>query len=295
MNKKLLSHIHTSYAHTRHLVHSIITRYPVLDKVLGNPLRLFTQRWEWELTYRALPNPVFIGNHWFFHRPEDAYIISRLSLNAYEPEVNEQITKVLKPGMTVIDVGANLGWYALLAARLIGPFGRVYAFEASPSTVEVLSENVAANSYRNITILAKGVADKAGVVPFFVEDASGASSLFSSGHEVNRTEVEATSLDEFFQQEGWPLVHLVKIDIEGAEKLALEGMRELSKRNPQLKLIVEINLKAFSLEALMSTLQSCGFSRFWALELGKDLSVPLDIPLVLAAMRRLTVNLFCQK
>src|SRR6266487_4280499 len=198
-------------------------------KAPGNPLRLFTQRWEWELIYRVLPNPVRIGEHLFFHRPEDAYIISRLSLDAYEPEVNEQITKLLQPGMIMVDVGANVGWYTLLAARAVDASGCVYAFEASPSTVEVLRKNVAASGHSNIKIISKGVTNKAGKVPFFVEDASGASSLFSSGHEVTRTEVEAISLDEFFQKEDWPPVHLVKIDIEGAEKLALDGMRQLSQ------------------------------------------------------------------
>jgi FkbM family methyltransferase len=295
MDTALLRLFHAAYIYTRRLSHTVITRHPVLDKALGDPLRLFTRRWEWKVTYHALPNPIRIGKNCFFHRSEDAYIISRLSLKVYEPEVNEQIMKLLQPGMTMVDVGANLGWYTCLAAQLIGPSGYVYAFEASPSTVEVLRKNIAVNGNKNIKVTAKGVTDKADKVTFFVEEASGASSLFSSGHEVTRMEVEAISLDEFFQQEGWPPVHLVKIDIEGAEKLALEGMRQLSQRNPQLMLIVEINLKAFSLEELLGALQRCGFSRFRALELGKELSVPQDIPLLLEATRRLTVNLLCQK
>jgi FkbM family methyltransferase len=198
--------------------------------------------------------------------------------------------------MTVVDVGANIGWYTLLCARLVGPSGHVYAFEAAPSTEELLRKNVSANGYRNVTSINRAVSDKEGRELFFIDDySSGGSSLLMKDHGKNSIEVETVSLDEFFREKGWPQVDLVKIDIEGVEKLALEGMRELSERNPQLKLIVEVNLKAFGLEELFGALQACKFSRFRALEMGKDLSIPKDFPLIIAATHRITVNLFCQK
>lgn len=80
-----------SYVNSRRLFHSLITRVPWLDRVVGNPLRAFTSRWEWKLTYRALPNPLPLDGYLLFHRPTDAYIIARLGLNAYEGEVRQQI------------------------------------------------------------------------------------------------------------------------------------------------------------------------------------------------------------
>ncbi len=295
MNRNVSASLREAYANSRKKIHALVTGMPWLDRTVGAPLRSFAGRWEWKIAYRALPNPLPIDGCLFFHRPEDAYIVSRLSLKAYEGEVRKQISELLKPGMTLVDVGANLGWYVLLGARLVGPSGRVYAFEAASSTATVLAKNIAANHHRNVTIVTKAVTDRSGRISFFIEDSSGGSGVFASGRETDRTEVEAVSLDEFFQEQGWPEVHVIKIDVEGAEKLVLSGMRELSRRNPALKLIVEINFRRFSLEELFDALQLCGFSRFRALELGRNLVVPRDYQVILDAARRITVNLLCEK
>lgn len=287
--------VHKSYVNARRLFRSLITRVPWLDRVVGDPLRVFTGQWEWRLAYRALPNPLPIDGLVLFHRPEDGYIISRVGLNAYEGEVRQQIREVLKPGMTIVDVGANIGLYTVWAARCIGDSGRVYAFEAAPSTSDVLRKNIAANGCKNVTVVTRAVMDKKGTTAFFIEDSSGTSGVFPSGREKSCVEVEAVSLDEYFQEQGWPDVHVIKIDVEGAEKLVLDGMRELCRRSPGLKLIVEVNVRRFDIEALMEALQACGYIRFRALELRKDLNMPRDLALLKNATSRLTVNLFCER
>jgi FkbM family methyltransferase len=296
MDRRLFIFIHHIYIEAKRLGYSYLRHHPLLDKVYGNIMRSWLHYFERVAIRRIVENPVLIDGHRFFYRPEDSGSIISANTGRFESETYQTMFNILSSGMTMVDVGAHVGWYTLLGARLTGPSGYIYAFEAAPSTAELLQKNVLANEYSNVTVVNKAISHKRGKENFFIDDySSGGSSLFISGREKNSIEVETISLDEFFQEEAWPPIHLVKIDIEGAEKLALEGMRELCRRNPQLKLIVEINLKAFSLEELLNTLQSCGFSRFRALELGKDLSISQDLPLVLAATRRLTVNLFCQK
>jgi hypothetical protein len=113
--------------------------------------------------------------------------------------------------------------------------------------------------------------------------------------------VETITLDDFFAGEGWPPVHLIKMDIEGAEKLALEGMMELSARNPDLKLILEFSpgtQRAASVtpEELFDTLATLGFRKFFAIKGGlQPLAIPEDIPRLVRLAGDGYVNLLCEK
>lgn len=160
----------------------------------------------------------------------------------------QQVTK----GMTVASLGASVGYYALLAARLVGSEGKVYAFEAHPLLSNYIVMSAQLNGYDHVVVVPQAVSNKAGQVSFFVGTRLGTSSLFYHyGLGRKPVKVPATTLDEFFCREGWPRVDLIKMNIEGSEKAALEGMGELSRRNPGLKLIVEYNPAA--LEAAGTT------------------------------------------
>jgi hypothetical protein len=113
--------------------------------------------------------------------------------------------------------------------------------------------------------------------------------------------VETTTLDEFFAGEGWPSVNVVKVDIEGSEKDALEGMRELIRRNPQLKLIMEFspsNQSAAGVtgEELFGTLRSAGFKQFSAIQASLwVLAIPQDIRRLATRFRDRHINLLCEQ
>ena len=77
----------------------------------------------------------------------------------YEPEVVAKLRELLKPGMTFCDVGANMGVLTLLAARLVGPAGRVFSFEPFPQNAAVVRHNVALNGFANVTVVEAGVAE----------------------------------------------------------------------------------------------------------------------------------------
>ncbi len=174
--------------------------------------------------------------------PSIAFSTELLS-ERYEQEIAKILKESLRPGMYVLDVGAHVGCHALLAARLVGPEGRVYAFEPSPDNFALLQKNIALNGYKNIVPVHKAVAEKTGTVSFHLSaEGNDRNSIYASSraaHLSKTLEVPTLSLDDFLEQKGWPQIHFVKIDVEGAEPLVLRGMTKLLQRSSELKLIVE--------------------------------------------------------
>lgn len=154
-------------------------------------------------------------------------------LGTYEPELAEAARAFLKPGMTVYDVGANIGYLSLLLAHHVRPHGKVFAFEALPSNAERIRRNLALNALENrITLIESAVADRGGEITFFVHESVGMGKVAgSAGRREERYQAEirvpALSLDDFVYQQGNPPPDAVKMDIEGGEVLALPGMKRL--------------------------------------------------------------------
>ncbi len=153
-------------------------------------------------------------------------------LGTYEPELQAALRAFLRPGSTVYDVGANIGYVTLLMAHHSGPGSRVFAFEALPANVERIRKNIALNDLSNVTIVSAAVTDKTMPVKFFVHDSVGmGKAAGSAGRREQEYKSEITvpglSLDEFVYLQGNPVPHAVKMDIEGGEVLALPGMRRI--------------------------------------------------------------------
>jgi len=142
-----------------------------------------------------------------------------------ELEVQAALQEHLKPGMTFYDVGANIGFFSLLAARLAGERGRVVAFEADPEVAARLRENVARNRADQITIEQRAVWSEPGTVHFERADLA-ASPDRGLGHVVssdanNTIDVAAVSLDDYAR--GGPPPDFLKCDVEGAEVEVFRG------------------------------------------------------------------------
>jgi len=165
----------------------------------------------------------------------------RLLNGNYEPEVTELIRATLRSGMGVVDAGANVGYYTLIASRLIGELGSVYAFEPDSVAYRYLEGNVSRNQLTNVLAVRCAVADQSGVLPFTSPILDRGALASTSSRTLPTQIVEVTRLDDFFANRAWPRVDVVKLDVEGAEWAALVGMTELSARNPGLKLIMEFN------------------------------------------------------
>ena len=201
----------------------------------------------------------------------------------YEQETAKILKQILRPKMNVLDIGAHVGCHALLAARLVGPEGKVYAFEPAPDNLALLQKNIALNGYKNIVCVPKAVAEKTGKVRFHLSpEGNDRNSIYASSraaHSEKSVEVSTISVDSFLQQEGWPTIHLVKIDVEGAEPLVLEGMCELLSRSSALTVIAEfapacIRDSGYSPTRFLSALAESGL-RIQVLQ-GEDSPTPLD-------------------
>ena len=159
-----------------------------------------------------------------------------------ESRTAELFTKLLAPGQIVIDVGANVGYYALTAAMGVGSAGRVVAFEPAPATAERLRENAALNDFSNLTVVQAAVSDVSGTSCFQLAHDSEGSSLYSVGEDaVGSVNARVTTLDTLAVELGLDRVDLIKIDAEGAEVAVIRGARHLLSRADAPKVIVEAN------------------------------------------------------
>jgi FkbM family methyltransferase len=162
-----------------------------------------------------------------------------LNNGVWEPYTTSLIRSYLKPGMTVVDIGAHIGWYSTIACKELGASGKIYAFEPEPTNYAALVRNTEANGCKNVVTEQKAVSNVNGQIKLFVnKDESGWNKIRNIGDSASEVPVEAVSLTEYFRDRPGP-IHLVKIDTEGAEGLILKGMDELIDTHPELALVIE--------------------------------------------------------
>jgi len=137
---------------------------------------------------------------------------------------------LLRPGMRFIDVGANIGYYTLVAAHRVGPSGTVDCFEPHETIRAMLNRSIRANGFTNVNVRAEAVSGHSGSVPFYAytEANEGVSSTIPHADtEKEPTFVAAITLDDFVLARAEARVDLLKIDVEGAESEVFAGMRGL--------------------------------------------------------------------
>jgi FkbM family methyltransferase len=152
--------------------------------------------------------------------------------------------RAIKPGWTVIDVGSNLGYYALLASRLVGPRGRVFAFEPTPSTYRAFLKNIALNDSHNIRPYQTALCDWCGQISV-LEDVQDDYNRIAARGETGGHQVPCITLDAFVEEQRVERVDLIKVDIEGAEHKFLVGARKTIERFRPV-VAIELNPNALS-------------------------------------------------
>ena len=212
----------------------------------------------------------------------------RLSMVAGNLRIYRLFKRCVSPGATVIDVGANIGYNTIHAARLAGPDGRVIAVEPTPDTLAVLRHNITASGLTNVAIKPVAAGHTAGTNDFFVRGRTSAvNSLFPDSNYARVTSVlrvPVMPLDQLVDG----TADVVKIDVEGAELDVLEGMTRIL-RNPSTAVIVEWHpllqqLAGYTADALPRWL----LERGWGLQSASHLAVR---PLMVADLPALTARL----
>lgn len=192
----------------------------------------------------------------------------------WEPGITAVFRAALKPGDVVVDVGANVGAHALLAAHLVGPHGRVHAVEASPFIHDRLCRNIEANGAWNIRTYNLAATDAPGPVTVFLHDASNLGCTTIVAAEATRlgavreAVVEGRPLGQIVPEADLLAARLIKIDVEGAEWLVLRGLAPLLPRlRPEAEILLELNPAALerlggSLDELLAMFARAGFTAF---------------------------------
>jgi FkbM family methyltransferase len=194
-------------------------------------------------------------------------------MGTYEPQETMLISRLLAPGQTFVDVGAHWGYFSLLAAEKVGPRGRVVAIEADPRIFDILQRSVALNTFANLSPVFVAASDREGemVLQGFSEsdDNWGISSVAGPAQGREFT-VHAEPLDRVLDRLGVGTVDLLKMDIEGAEWLALQGVRAGLGANRYRRILLEVHpiqLRSLgsSAEQVLQFLRSFGY-RAWTID-----------------------------
>jgi FkbM family methyltransferase len=190
-------------------------------------------------------------------------------LGVFEPSSVSVLRNCLRPGTTVIDIGANIGFYTLECAVAVGPTGRVVSIEAAPEHARAVRDNLQLNVIGNVTVLEVALGESAREAVLTRPDGANLG-MFTLGAVSGRQEyrVQVRTLDEMLEKEGVTHVDFIKIDIEGSELGALRGASRLIERS-RPTILIELNDAALrscgsSPHAVKRLLQSAGY-RGWVI------------------------------
>ncbi len=173
---------------------------------------------------------------------------SIITNNTYEPEVIKEIKSILNNGSTFIDGGANIGFFSLIASKIVGPTGAVIAFEPTPSTLNYLKKNITTNKIKNIIVVDKGLSSSEKQLPFLLSKDNPEANFIMSKEDENLQnkdqiiKISTISIDKFCSENNINKIDLIKLDIEGQELEAIKGAREILTINKNVKIIFELNI-----------------------------------------------------
>jgi len=191
-------------------------------------------------------------------------MLSRV-LGMYEPAKTDVVLKLLKPGSTFIDVGANIGDFSLLAASVIGNEGKVLAFEPEAANCQWVKRNIELNGHKNVEVFQLALSDSDGEAPLYLGGRCDYHSLLKDQREreAGAITVKTRTLDSLLEERGQFRVDMIKVDVEGAELEVLKGARETLRRNPHVVLLLELHpLMGVSPAEACDFLRHLGFSLF---------------------------------
>jgi len=229
---------------------------------------------QWRQKVSRIPRPVRLPFGAYFFRRNDSLGIN---LPVFETRELAFVERLLRPGMTVLDIGAHQGLYTLLASRRVGPSGRVFSFEPSPRERRALRLNLTINSCDNVVVQALALGSQETTANLYVVDKynTGYNSLRPPNvpEPTSTIAVRVRTLDNWVAEEKIDRVDFIKLDVEGAELSVLKGARELLARTWPVLLteIAQIRTAGWGYDAveIVRFLENMGYVWFEILDGGK--------------------------
>ncbi|NDC63233.1 MAG: FkbM family methyltransferase [Planctomycetia bacterium] len=160
---------------------------------------------------------------------EDYVGSSILTARSYEAHVANVVRMLVEPGDVFLDLGANLGFFTMLAASLVGPSGKVISVEPNPQNLQLIYEGILANGFRNVRVLPFAASDVTGILRFVTVGSNGGVVTAHSHCQIHSILVQSAVLDEWLS--GEDRLDVVKMDVEAHEPMALRGMVRLVERH----------------------------------------------------------------
>jgi FkbM family methyltransferase len=208
------------------------------------------------------------------NKEKTSYVSGTLSRGGiWEYNTTKILRHVIKEGDVAIDCGAHIGYYTLTFAEWVGDKGKVFSFEPSLKNLHILEKNIALNGYKNVTLIKKAVSNKDGSVRFFsCPTNSGDNRILTEECTseypsrligmFDETKVDGIKLDTYCKD--FDRLDFIKLDVQGAEYVALSGAKETLNRFPDVKFVTEFwppELSSFiSPIVFLKMLMSWGFS-----------------------------------
>lgn len=233
---------------------------------------------------RALTETIY--GHKMYVKTTDLSLAPHILLDGFwENWITKVFIREVSTGMVVIDIGANIGYYSLLASEAVGPGGMVYCFDANPDVNEILFQNLEINGFLSRSkVINKAVFSETIELELSVcGKHQGGSSIYLDESSVEiyhdsftKIKVPAISLDDYFPE--GTKVDFIKVDAEGAEPDIIKGASRLLNENKDIKILMEwnpvmLNRPGKSLHEFYTSLQSYGF---YAFRIAHDSSLVLE-------------------
>jgi len=215
--------------------------------------------------YKAIT--VTVNGHKIFLDTRELHSLSIVINGFYEEAVEWTIRKNLKRGDKAIDLGANIGYFSILMASIVGKNGTVFSFEPNPDVFKLLTDSILINGFKDrVKLHNKAVFNKTSKIRFTWAARHGGGHIIPQENEQKKghvVDVEAVMLDSVIPKESLP-INLMKIDVEGSEPFVIEGARKILNSSPDIKIIMEWDLEfmkklGYKVEKLIDILKPYDF------------------------------------
>jgi len=220
--------------------------------------------------------------------------------NFVKPRLTDCIENELKKKSVFVDVGANIGFYSILASKKVGKNGKVFSFEPEHKNHRLLRKNIRRNHRKNIVPLKKVVGEKDGKISFYInKDNPSDHRAYNNNENWKHIELDSVNLDNFFKESNHK-VDFVKIDVQGFEESVLNGMKQIIHKNKQIKIIMEfwpvaLESAGTKPEKIISYLDKEGFKFYPIRENGKYSRVLSATEVLNKLPKNKDVDLLCKR